>query len=329
MDSSTTVFEGLRPLMFAIAYRMVASVADTEDILQEAFLRYHRAVTDGVEILSAKSYLSAVTTRLSIDHLRSARVRRETYVGTWLPEPLLTGSSLGEVPAVNPADHAQQADSLSMAFLLVLERLNPVERATFLLHDVFDFEYSEIAAVVDKTPQNCRQLVVRARRHLREHRPRFEVSRARREQLADAFMQTFDEGDVNSLVSMLAADVVLYGDSGGISPSWPRPIVGADKVARLLVGLARMSGGLGVTARRVEVNGQPGAIFRDPAGRLINIFAFDIVDGTVHTIRSVINPGKLGHLGPLADVQGLWRGRQAPPADDAVVVTPTRRGGSG
>jgi len=306
MDSATAAFEDLRPLMFSIAYRMEASVVDAEDIVQEAFLRYSRALADGTKIESPKAYLSAVITRLSIDHLRSAQVRRETYVGPWLPEPLLTDDA-----AVKPADNAQQADSLSMAFLVLLERLNPVERAVFLLHDVFGFEYPEIAAIVDKSPENCRQLAVRARRHVSDHRPRFEASRDKRNQLADVFMQTLGDGDISGLVSMLAADVVVYGDSGGTSPSWPRPITGADKVARLLVGLSEQTRGLGITTRRVEVNKQPGALFQDPAGRLINVFCFDIADGVVQTIRSIINPEKLGHLGPLADVAGLWRERRA------------------
>jgi len=305
MNSADTAFQDLRPLLFSIAYRMLASVADTEDILQEAFLRYHRAVGDGTEIESPKAFLSAVVTRLSIDHLRSARMRRETYVGSWLPEPLLTDS------ADNPAEAAERADSLSMAFLLLLERLNPVERAVFLLHDVFGFGYQDIAAVVDKSEQNCRQLATRARRHVIDNRPRFEASRDKRDQLADAFMQMMGNGDTDGLVSMLAADVVLYGDSGGVSPSWPRPIVGSDKVARLLVGLAEQSRGLGIGVRRVEINGQPGALFEDPTGRLINIFGFDIADGVVHTIRSIINPDKLGHLGPLADVRELWSQRRA------------------
>ena len=304
MDDTETDFEELRPLLFSIAYRMVSSVTDSEDILQEAFLRYHHAMADGVVIDSVKAYLSAVVTRLSIDHLRSARVRRETYVGSWLPEPLLTDSE------ANPVAAAELSDSLSMAFLLLLERLNPVERAVFLLHDVFGFEYREIGDVVNKSEQNCRQLAARARRHVIDDRPRFEASRERREKLADAFLRTMGDGDVQGLVSMLAADVVVYGDSGGASPSWPRPIRGADKVARLLVGLSEQTQGLGVTVRRVEVNGQPGALFEDPAGRLINIFGFDIADGQVQTIRSVINPEKLGHLGPLADVRELWRARR-------------------
>ena len=305
MDGRDTDFEELRPLLFSITYRMLSSVTDSEDILQEAFLRYHHAVADGVEIGSVKAYLSAVVTRLSIDHLRSARVRRETYVGSWLPEPLLTNTE------ANPAAAAELSDSLSMAFLLLLERLNPVERAVFLLHDVFGFEYREIGVVVGKSEQNCRQLAARARRHVIDDRPRFEASRERREKLADAFLRTMGEGDVQGLVSMLAADVVVYGDSGGASPSWPRPIRGADKVARLLVGLSEQTRGLGVRVRRVEVNGQPGAMFEDPAGRLINVFGFDIADGQVQTIRSIINPEKLGHLGPLADVRELWQARRA------------------
>ncbi len=300
------VYDELRPLLFSIAYRMVARVGDAEDIVQEAFLRYHRVTTAGTEIDSPRAYLSAVVTRLGIDHLRSAQVRRETYVGQWLPEPLLTDGG-----AADPADRAQQADSLSMAFLLLLERLNPVERAVFLLHDVFGFDYPEIAGIVDRSQDNCRQLAVRARRHVREHRPRFEASRDKREELADRFMATLSEGDMDGLVALLAADVVVYGDSGGGSPSWPRPIVGADKVSRLLIGLAGQIRDLGVTMRRAEINGQPGALFSDPDGRLINVFSLEITDGAIQTVRSVINPDKLGHLGPLADVAGLWRERRS------------------
>ena len=304
MDQASAVFEDLRPLLFSIAYRMVAGVADAEDVVQEAFIRYHRAVTNGTDVESPKAYLSAVVTRLSIDHLRSARVQRESYVGQWLPEPLLTDTAV-----LTPADHAQQADSLSMAFLLLLERLSPVERAVFLLHDIFGFDYLEVATIVDKSPENCRQVATRARRHVTDHRPRFEASRDKRNELADAFLRTLGDGDVEGLVSLLAADVVVNGDSGGTSPSWPRPIVGGDKVARLLIGLSEQARGLGITTRRAEVNGQPGILFQDASGRLINVFSLDIVDGAVHTIRSVINPDKLGHLGPLADVRGLWQAR--------------------
>jgi RNA polymerase sigma-70 factor, ECF subfamily len=297
-------YADFRPLLFSIAYRMLGSVAEAEDIVQESFLRYQRALEDGTPIESAKAYLSAVATRLAIDHLRSARVRKEAYVGEWLPEPLLTDSAAPE-----GARDTERADSLSMAFLLLLERLSPVERAVFLLHDVFDYGYDEIAQIVGKSEDNCRQLAVRARRHMDEHKPRFEASRQQREELADRFFQAVGEGDMDGLVKLLAADVVVYGDGGGTSPSWPRPIFGRDRVVRLLLGVREQSRDLGLQARRTEINGQPGIMVLDPDGRLINVMTVDIVDGVVQTIRSVINPEKLRHLGPLADVRALFRER--------------------
>jgi RNA polymerase sigma-70 factor (ECF subfamily) len=295
------VFTELRPLLFSIAYRMLSSAGDAEDVVQDAYLRYHRAVADGTEIESPKAYLSAVVTRLSIDLLRSARHRRETYVGQWLPEPLLTDAA-----APDPAEQTAQADSLSMAFLLVLERLAPVERAVFLLHDVFGYEFADIAGIVDRSPQACRQVAVRARRYVNAERPRFVASPAKRNELADKFLAALTEGDVDGLVALLAADAVVTGDSGGMRPSWPRPIVGRDNVVRLLLGLADQLRQAGVTdVRRAEVNGQPGAVVRDRGGALINVFSFDIVDGVVQAVRSVIARDKLRHLGPLADVESL------------------------
>lgn len=294
------IYEELRSLLFSIAYRMLSGVSDAEDVVQEAFLRYHRAVSDGAKIDSPKAFLSAVTTRLSIDQLRSARVRRETYVGTWLPEPLLTDGS-----APDPSEQAAMADSLSMAFLLMLERLSPVERAVFLLHDTFSYDYREVAGIVGKSEANCRQIATRARRHVTENAPRFEASRHRRDELADRFVAAVGGRDLDGLVELLAADVVIQGDNGGMRPSWPRPIVGRDKVARLLLGLAEQIGELGATLTRTEVNGQPGAVVRDAQGQLVNVFEFDILDGLVQTVRSVINRDKLHHLGPLADVPAL------------------------
>src|SRR5581483_3666396 len=247
-------YEDLRPLLFSIAYRMLAGVAEAEDIVQEAFLRYQRALDESAPIESPKAYLSAVVTRLAIDHLRSARRRKETYVGQWLPEPLLTDDA-----APDGARDAETADTLSMAFLLLLERLSPVERAVFLLHDVFDYGYGEIAEIVGRSEGNCRQLAVRARRHVEEHKPRFEASREERERLAARFFDAIGEGDMDGLVELLAADVVVYGDGGGKVTSWPQPIVGRERVARLLLGLGRQAAGLGVAFRRAEVNGQPGA----------------------------------------------------------------------
>ena len=296
------IYEPLRPLLFSIAYRMLGTVSDAEDIVQEAFLRYHRAAAgrDGVD--SPKAFLSAVTTRLCIDHLRSARLRREAYVGEWLPEPLLTDTA-----APDPAGAAEQADSLSMAFLLLLERLTPVERAVFLLHDVFGYGYDEIAGIVGKSEDNCRQLALRARRRVGEGRPRFEASRSQREKLAGQFFRAVGDGDMDGLVSMLAEDVVVYGDSGGIGPSWPRPITGRGNVSRLLLGIGGQMRQVGITIRPTEINGQPGAMFLDPDGNLTNVFVLDIADGQVAAVRSVINPEKLRHLGSLADLPRLRR----------------------
>ncbi|TDX08402.1 RNA polymerase sigma-70 factor [Kribbella sp. VKM Ac-2566] len=292
-------FEELRPLMFSIAYRMLASVAEAEDVVQEAFVRHQQALEQGVDIASPKAYLSAVVARLSIDLLRSAVKRRETYVGQWLPEPLLTDAE------ADPQVQAEQADSLSMAFLLVLERLNPVERAVFLLHDVFSYEYDEIATIVGKSETNCRQLAARARRHVKAEKPRFEASAEQRDALAGRFFAAFTQGDVEGLIGMLAADVVAYGDGGGKAPQWSMPVVGADRVARLFVGMSRDITKYGITVEPHEVNGQPGAILRMADGQLVNVFVLDIIDGVVQTVRSVINPDKLRHLGAVADVRAI------------------------
>jgi RNA polymerase sigma-70 factor (ECF subfamily) len=297
-------FDSLRPLMFSIAYRMLSSVSDAEDVVQEAFLRYERARAGADEIASPKAYLSAVVTRLSIDHLRSARVRREQYVGQWLPEPLLTDEE------GDPAAQAEQADSLSMAFLLLLERLSPLERAVFLLHDVFAYGYDEIAAIVGKSEVNCRQLASRARRHVEAEKPRFEASRRERDELATRFFAAVSDGDLDGLVEMLAADVVVHGDGGGKAPQWGRPIVGADRVGRLFVTLGRQMAELGLTAELHEVNGQPGAVVLDADGQVVNVFALEIVDRVVQTVRSVINPDKLHHVGPVADAWALLRSLQ-------------------
>ncbi len=291
-------FQQLRPLLFSIAYRMLASVADAEDVVQESFLRYQAAAAEGAEVESPKAYLSAITTRLAIDHLRSARVRRETYVGSWLPEPLVAQDA-------DPATTVVDADSLSMAFLLVLERLSPVERAVFLLHDVFDYDFREVAGIVERSPENCRQIGVRARRHVAQHAPRFEADRREREELAERFLAAFTEGDMDGLVTLLAADVVVQGDGGGHQPSWPNAIAGRDKVARLFASLGADIRRLALVVRPTQVNGQPGATVHTADGALINVLALDIVDGAVQTIRSVINPDKLHHLGPLADRAAL------------------------
>src|SRR5437764_10051684 len=224
----TDVYEEFRPLMFSLAYRMLGSAAEAEDIVQEAFLRFHRASEEGEEIESPKAWLSAVVTRLSIDHLRSARVRRESYVGTWLPEPLLTDST------PDAAQRVEAADSLSVAFLVVLESLSPVERAVFILREVFDYGYGEIAEVIGKSEDNTRQLATRARRHLEDRRPRFDASRERRDELAERFLAAAEDGDTEGLMKVLADDATLYGDGGGKPPAIPRRISRREQVAKVL-----------------------------------------------------------------------------------------------
>jgi RNA polymerase sigma-70 factor, ECF subfamily len=281
----------LRPLLFSIAYRMLGSASDAEDIVQEAFLRFHRETAAGTQVESPKSYLSAVTTRLCIDHLRSARVRRESYVGTWLPEPLLTDETS------DAERHAETADSLSMGFLVLLESLTPVERAVFLLREVFEYDYDEIASVVSKSEENCRQIAVRARRQVQAGKPRFEASKAEREELARRFFRAAGEGDVESLVGMLAADVVAYADGGGKATAFPRPVHGRDKVLRLLQAGATRGARLSVSGIRLaEINGQPGAMFLDPDGVPVAALSLDIADGQVQTLHAVNNPEKLAHL---------------------------------
>src|SRR5215207_539794 len=295
-------YEELRPLLFSIAYRMIGSVSEAEDIVQEAFLRIHRAEAEGTRIESPKAYLSAVTTRLSIDHLKSARVRREQYVGQWLPEPLLTDDS-----APDAAAHAETADSLSLAFLVLLESLTPVERAVFLLREVFDYGYDAIAGIVDRTEHNCRQLYVRARRHVDEGRPRFEASRKQRDELVERFFAAAERGDTEALIELLAADVVVYGDGGGKAPSWPKPIYGRERVAKLIAGTLKQVKEFGVTLRAAHINGQPGVVFLDDEDRIGAVMSVDVADGLVQTIRGVTNPDKLEHLGPVLDAREVLR----------------------
>jgi RNA polymerase sigma-70 factor, ECF subfamily len=295
------VYAELRPMMVSIAYRMLGSVSEADDVVQEAFLRFHQALMRETSIESPRSYLATITTRASIDHLRRARARREQYVGEWLPEPVLEG------PLPDDEEHEGTADSLSLAFLVLLETLSPVQRAVFLLHDVFDYEYREIAAIVGKSEQNCRQLAVRARRQIDERRPRFETSREQRDELARRFFEAIDHGDTDGLLALLAADAAIYGDGGGKAPSLPGPIFGQRQVAGLLATIGARIRRLGIRRRRVYVNGQPGAVFLDPEGRLINVMSLDIAEGLVQTVRSIVNPEKLGHLGEVADLRALLR----------------------
>ena len=301
--SDLDAFEELRPQAFAIAYRMLGSVSEAEDLVQEAYLRLHGALEAGERIDSPHAYLSTVVTRLGIDQLRSARARRETYVGEWLPEPLVTD------PQEDPARQAERADSLSLAFLVLLENLSPEQRAVFLLREVFDYPYDEIARIVGKSEDNVRQLAVRARRHVDERRSRFDASREERNELADRFLAAARDGDLQALESMLAHDVELHGDGGGKAPALARPVYGRDHVARTLAAWGRAGERIGgLTVRRVEVNGQPGAMFLTPDDKLISVLALDIADGQVQAVRGIVNPDKLRHLGEPADTRALLRG---------------------
>ncbi|MFD7239421.1 RNA polymerase sigma-70 factor [Streptomyces syringium] len=290
--SKVEEFEELRPLLFSIAYRILGSVGEAEDAVQETWLRFDGSSTRPT---STKAFLSATVTRISIDVLRSARVRREQYVGPWFPEPLLSD------PYQDPARAAELADSVSMAALVLLERLSPLERAVFVLREVFGFGFDEIATAVERSEAACRQLLVRARRHMQAGRPRFEADRQERQELATRFFEALREGDVTGLQELLAADVSLVGDGGGKSPALARAIVGADKAARLLASIFPWLLRVDVTFEPRDVNGQPGAIFRDRDGKVLYAMALDVLDGQIQTIRSVSNPDKLGHLGPVAD----------------------------
>jgi RNA polymerase sigma-70 factor (ECF subfamily) len=294
-------FEALRPLLFAIAYRMLASASEAEDVVQEAFLRYQGALVDDVEIQSTKAYLSAVVTRLAIDELKSARKRRESYVGEWLPEPVVTDE-------LDPAARVEEAESLSMAFLLLLHRLTPVERAVFLLHDVFAYRFAEIATIVGRSQASCRQIAVRARRRIRADRPRYERQGKLHGDTAARFFAALRAGDLDALLQLLAPGVVVYGDGGGKAPQWMVPISGVDRVGRLLVGLGGQIEQFAVTVEPHEINGQPGAIMRDRDGLIAFVVALEIEDGRVRALRSIINPDKLRHLGAVADVREALRG---------------------
>ncbi|MGW2829833.1 RNA polymerase sigma-70 factor [Streptomyces sp. NPDC001286] len=294
----TEEFQELRPLLFSIAYRILGSVSEAEDAVQEAWLRFEGAPT---EPRSTKAYLSATVTRISIDVLRSARVRREHYVGPWFPEPLLTD------PYEDPARAAELADSVSMAALLLLERLSPLERAVFVLREVFDFGYPEIASAVGRSEAACRQLVVRARRHMAAGRPRFDADREERQELASRFFEALREGDVAGLRDLLAADVSMVGDGGGKAPQLARAVMGADNVARLLASVLPRMARIDVSFEPHELNGQPGAVFRDRDGKVLHTLALDVLDGQIQAIRLVINPDKLAHLGPVADAWAISR----------------------
>jgi RNA polymerase sigma-70 factor (TIGR02957 family) len=301
MTERERLLDELRPVAFAIAYRMLGSVSEAEDVVQEALLRVHQALEGGERIASPHAFAATVTTRLAINELRSARARRERYTGEWLPEPIITDGH------DDPAEHAEMADSLSLAMLVLLESLSAEQRAVLLLHDVFDYGYREIAPIVGKSEQNVRQLAARARRHVGQHRPRFQTTLEQQEELAARFFAAAEQGDLAGLEALLAADATLTGDGGGKVPALARVLRGRSRVADMLVTFRRVGvlGIPGVSLRPVEVNGGPGALILDPQQRLIGVWALDIADGQIQGISSIVNPDKLTHLGPLGDFTSL------------------------
>ncbi len=292
----------LRPVSFAIAYRMLGSVSEAEDVVQEALLKVHQALDGGERIESPRAYVTTVTTRLAINELRSARARRERYVGEWLPEPILTDG------VDDPARHAETADSLSVAMLVLLESLSPEQRAVLLLHDVFDYDYPQVAGIVGKSEDNVRQLASRARRHVEQGRPRFQTTREQREELASRFFLAAENGDLAGLEALLAHDVELTGDGGGKAPALAQTLRGRSRVAGTLVDwLSRDTRAPRLSMRAVEINGGPGALFFDHRQRLIGVTALDIADGEIKGIGSIANPDKLRHLGPVGNLATVLR----------------------
>jgi RNA polymerase sigma factor (sigma-70 family) len=317
MEVMTDPHADLRPLLISIAYRMVGSYSEAEDLVQEAFVRLHQATRRGTEIESVKAFLITVTTRLAIDHLRSARVRRETYVGPWLPDPLV------DEMAPDVVQTAELAESLSTAFLVLLETLSPRERAVFLLHDVLDYDYPTIAEVVGTTEANCRQIAVRARRRVAIGEPRFETSPEERDRLVERFLAVSQQGDVEALVEMLAGDAVFVGDGGAKGNGLARPIAGGKQVGRLVVGFVRRLAAAQVSLRPVHVGAQPAVLLVDAQGRVGGVWSLRVVGGLVREIHGVVNPDKLGHLGtvsPLAyrTAREQQEGREGEALDDDV-----------
>jgi RNA polymerase sigma-70 factor (ECF subfamily) len=286
-EARTAEFTAVRPLLFSMAYRMLGSVSDAEDVVQDAYTRWVNAAD--ADVRAPRAYLATIVTRLSINHLRSARRRREEYVGPWLPEPLMTEH------APDPSEAVELAESLSMAFMLMLERLSPIERAVLLLHDVFDFEYAEIARIVEKSEANCRQLLSRAKKHVVESETRFEADPANAARLLERFADAAYAGDIAGLLSVLAEDITIYTDGGGKSRAALRPIVGANSVARFIVGVLQRFVPVERTLRPARINGQPGFVVY-ASGRLIAALIFDIRDERIHAIYSVSNPDKIGRL---------------------------------
>lgn len=296
LQFSNQLLIDLRQAAFPLVYRLVGSVAETEDLLQEGILRLQLAARQPQPVENPQAFFVAVTTRLAIDHLRSARHKRELYPGEWLPEPIVQDGHTDTGP-----ERLEMAESLSLAFLVLLETLSPLERAVFLLRQVFDYEYSEIASVVGKSEANCRQVFSRARKHIAARRPRFEPSRQEREKLARQFLSTCKAGSLPDLEAMLAADVQFHGDGGGVAAAVAHTITGANRVARLIHGIFTKTPFRDLRLVESTVNGQPGLLVKTPDGALVTVMSLQIFDGKILAIHSIVNPDKLHHLGEVSD----------------------------
>ena len=303
MTDRERLLEQLRPVAFAIAYQMLGTISDAEDVVQEALLRVHQSLEAGEQIVVPPAFVATVTTRLAINELRSARARREQYVGEWLPEPIVTDVS------DDPTQRAEIADSLSLAMLVLLENLSPEQRAALLLHDVFDYAYPEVAEIIGTSQENARQLATRARRHVEQRRPRFQTTREQRDELAARFFDAAEQGDFVGLEALLASDVKLTGDGGGKGRALPRPLHGRARVADTLGHWLR-EGVAGLSLRRVEVNGSPGALALDADQGVVCVVALDIAGGEIRSIDYIANPDKLTHLEPHGTYAALLRSPQ-------------------
>ena len=297
--SESELYGELRPRAFAIAYQMLGSVSEAEDVVQEAFLRMHQTLRRDEPIASPRAYVATLVTRLAIDQLRSARARRERYVGEWLPEPLVNDPT--------PADRAETTDSLSLAFLVLLESLSPAQRAAFLLREVFDYPYPEVAEIIGTDVDSARHLVARARQQVRDRRPRYHATRREREDLAHRFLAAAQQGDLPALEALLAQDVAMHADGGGKVPALARPLNGRDRVARALAAGMAAAARFGVRIEVADVNGEPGAMAFDPQDRLVAVIGLDIAEGQIQTIHSVVNPDKLRHFDGVGDLAALVR----------------------
>lgn len=284
-QSVAEVVAAVRPQLHAVAYRLLGSVAEAEDAVQEACLQLEQHGLDGVD--NPEAWLMRVTSRRALDRLRSAQVRREQYVGPWLPEPMLVSDDV--------ADDIEQAESVSMAFLLVLESLSPAERVAFVMHDVFGYGYDDLAVILDRSEPSCRQLVSRARKSVQARRPRFDADRKQRDQVVERFLEACLGGDVDGLLEVLAPDVVLQSDGGGVASAARRPVEGAERVARFILGILKQVPPE-LSVRLERVNGTLGIVGRRPDGTADTAFAIEVTDGRIGAIYGLRNPKKLAHL---------------------------------